>query len=118
VQFSKAATAHARVGIGHGRDHAAHAGGDDPLRARTRPPGVATRFERDEEGTAARAFTCFVERIHFGVRFPRTFMPSMSDNDAVGGQNDGANHRVGRCPSLTACGVKERTPHEIFIALP
>jgi hypothetical protein len=39
----------------------------------------------------------------------------MAHHDTVGGDDNGTNHRVGRCPSLSPRGVKERTPHEAFI---
>ena len=82
-----------RKGIALGDDHAAHAGGQDGLRAGRRLAVVAARFERDVERGPGRPVAGHSQGLDLGMRPAEPPMPAFADDLRPLGDH-AADHRV------------------------
>ncbi len=99
------------VGVEHRRDHAAHAGGQEGLGARRRPPVVVAGLQRAVDGRVARPLTGVGERDHLGVRASGALVPALPHDPAVA-HDDGADEGVWGHEATAPIGELQRSPHE------
>ena len=110
-ELANPSTADARIRILHRCDDPGDASLDHALRARAGPTDVATWLEVDIQRAAARRVARVVERLHFRVRLAGACVPAVATDGTVRRDHDGADHRIGRGPPLSARRMKQRAPH-------
>ena len=92
-----------RIRVALANDDVRNARGDHRGGARRRRALVRTRLEGDVEGCAARELACGRESVHLGVGGTPSLVPTLADDLAAPGDDNGADHGVrmrGRPPSL------------------
>ena len=103
AQPRRAAAAHARIGIAHAEDDAAHAGREDGVGARRRAAVVVAGLERDVQRRAAAARAGITQRFDLTVRTAGAAMVAASD-DPPAGDDHGADRRIGTGAPEAPCG--------------
>jgi hypothetical protein len=53
--------------------------------------------------------------MNFCVSFAGLLVPALANNHAIRRHNDRTDHRIGRRPALSPCGVKQRTTHVLLV---
>ncbi len=82
------------VGIGHGSDHAANAGGDDGIGAGRRASLVGAGFEIDVERGATGFFSRLFDGEHFGVLDAVVGVEAGADDFSIGVNQQGTDIRI------------------------
>ena len=106
-----------RVGVALRVDHAAYAGLDQRLRARSGAAGVVARLQRDDRRGAAGAVAGAPERVDLGVRGPGAAVPALGEHLAVRAEQHAADPRVGAGGHAGRRRQGERAPHRGLLAV-
>ncbi len=72
---------------------------------------MAARLERHVHRRAGGARPGLLEGVHLGMRAAGALVMALADDDAVGVDEHGADHRVGRRRAVRARGVEQRATH-------
>src|SRR6266850_4628939 len=115
AQMLETFTAHERIRILDGGDHARDARRDDAFHTRTGSAAMTARLERAVQRGAPRVLARFVERHDFGVRLANATMIALADDDAVIRHDDRADERIRTRLPAAALGQLQRAIHVIAV---
>ena len=115
AQALEASAVDLRVGIGHGRYHAANAGGDDGFDAGRRAAAVRAGFQVGVEGGAARGFSRRFQRQHFGV-FQAVVGVEGAGDFLLAAHQHGTHQRIGTGQCFALRGQLQRHVHPFVVS--